>query len=111
MDTDRGLVARHYSLGLKAWLGDGVHDGGVGDSRIGVIRVRSDLIAYSVNNRGVVGRAFDVAKGVVTGETPGFVRVRDIKGVGLERIRKGGCLNDRQRGWRKGKVLIGREIQ
>ena len=92
VDTDREMVRKHYSPGLKAWLGDlgdGVHDGGPEDPRIGVIRVRSDLITYSVNNKGMLGRAFDIAKGVATGETPGFVSVRDISGVELEKIRKG----------------------
>ncbi|KAK2074240.1 hypothetical protein P8C59_008461 [Phyllachora maydis] len=41
--TDRELVKKHYTSTLKAWvgdLGDGKHDGGPEDPRIGVIRVR-----------------------------------------------------------------------
>lgn len=92
VDVDRELVRKHYSPALKAWLGDlgdGVHDGGPEDPRIGVIRVKSDLITYSINNKSIVGRAFDIAKGIATGETPGFISVRDITKQELDKIRKG----------------------
>ena len=93
VSTDRSLVHKHYSPALKAWLGDlgdGTHDGGPDDPRIGVIRVKSEAITYGVTGKTVVGRAFDVAKGIATGETPGFMRVRDIHDEQLESVRKGG---------------------
>ena len=92
VDTDRSLVHKYYSPALKAWLGDlgdGTHDGGPDDPRIGVIRVKSDLITYGVTNVTVVGRALEVAKGVVTGETPGFMKVKDITNQELESARNG----------------------
>ncbi|KAI4156133.1 MAG: hypothetical protein LQ340_000504 [Diploschistes diacapsis] len=93
VDTDRSLVHKHYSPALKAWLGDlgdGKHDGGPDDPRIGVIRVKSEHITYGVTGKTLVGRALDVAKGTVTGETPGFLRIRDISKEEAEEVRKGG---------------------
>ena len=93
VDTDRSLVHKHYSPALKAWLGDlgdGTHDGGPDDPRIGVIRVKSEEVTYGVTGKTIVGRALDVAKGVATGETPGFMRVRDIPSGQLDEVRKGG---------------------
>ena len=93
VETDRALVHRYYSPALKAWLGDlgdGVRDGGPDDPRIGVIRVRSDLVTYGVTDRTILGRAFEVARGVVTGETPGFMKVKDVTREELEGVRSGG---------------------
>ena len=88
------MVHKYYSPALKAWLGDlgdGKHDGGPDDPRIGVIGVRSEYVTYGVTGKTIIGRAFEVAKGVATGETPGFMRVRDIGKEELEGVRKGGA--------------------
>ena len=93
MDTDRALVHQHYSPALKAWLGDlgdGKCDGGPDDPRIGVIRVKSSHITYSITGKTLLGRAYDVAKGIATGETPGFMRLRDITEGHLEEVREKG---------------------
>ena len=94
VSTDRSLVHKHYSPGLKAWLGDlgdGKHDGGPDDPRIGVIRVKSEAVTYGITGKNIFSRAYEVAKGVATGETPGFMRVRDLTAQQLEEVRKGGA--------------------
>ena len=52
--------------------------------------MKGEAITYGVTGKTIVGRALDVAKGVTTGETPGFMRVRDITGQQLESVRKDG---------------------
>ena len=92
VSTDRELVRKHYSPALKAWLGDlgdGTHDGGPEDPRIGIIRVRTKHVTYAVASKGLIGQAFDVAKGMVSGETPGFMRLKDITEPMCEQVRKG----------------------
>ena len=81
VSSDRDLIHKHYSPALKAWLGDlgdGKHDGGPDDPRIGVIQVKAVHVTYGINNRGIIGRAYEVAKGIATGETPGFMSIKDI---------------------------------
>jgi len=88
--TDRDLVRKHYSPALKAWLGDlgdGTHDGGPEDPRIGIIRVKTKHVAYAVTNRTVLGRGYEVAKGMVTGETPSFMRLKEIDEADCEKWR------------------------
>ena len=72
-------------------LGDGKHDGGPDDPRIGVIRVKSETVTYGVTGKNILSRAYEVAKGVATGETPGYMRVRDLTKEQLEEVRKGGA--------------------
>ena len=91
VSTDRKLIKDNYSPALKAWLGDlgdGTHDGGPDDPRIGVIYVKSEAITVAVTDKTFVGRGVDVAKGVLTGETPGFMRLKDISAEECEQIRK-----------------------
>lgn len=79
--TDRETVKKHYSKGLKAWLGDlgdGTHDGGPDDPRIGVIRVRTKTATYALAKGTGVGRAMDVAKGAVMGSVPEVNKLREI---------------------------------
>jgi len=48
VETDREKVRKYYSPALKAWigdLGDGKHDGGPEDPRIGVIKVNARLLS------------------------------------------------------------------
>jgi hypothetical protein len=66
---------------LKAWLGDlgdGKHDGGPEDPRIGVIRVHGRTATYAVSRRGAIGSAVEMAKGVVSGSTPQVNKLREI---------------------------------
>jgi len=79
--ADQSTVQKYYSPDLKAWLGDlgdGVHDGGPTDPRIGVIKVEAKLSTYMLAARGAFGRAVETAKGVAKGETPSFNRLREL---------------------------------
>ncbi|KAK4125597.1 hypothetical protein N657DRAFT_642342 [Parathielavia appendiculata] len=79
--TDRSLVKQHYSPDLKAWLGDlgdGVHDGGENDPRIGVIRVKMTTAHYAISNRTVIGQMAQVAQGIVTGKPAVVNKLRQI---------------------------------
>jgi len=81
VETDRSVVKKYYSPSLKAWLGDlgdGTHDGGPEDPRIGVIRVKASTAQYATSKKTMVGSAIEVAKGVVTGETANVNKLRRI---------------------------------
>ncbi|KAI0198910.1 pyridoxamine 5'-phosphate oxidase [Astrocystis sublimbata] len=81
IETDRGLVKKHYTVSLKAWmgdLGDGTHDGSENDPRIGIIRVKMATATYAVTDQTIVGRVAEVAKGVVTGEAANVNKIREI---------------------------------
>lgn len=74
-------MQKYYSPSLKAWLGDlgdGVHDGGPQDPRIGVIRLESKLATYSLAKRGVFGQAVESAKGVAKGDVPDISSIREL---------------------------------
>lgn len=79
--TDRAEVRKHYSEHLKVWmgdLGDGKHDGGPEDPRIGVIKVHSNTIQYATSRRTAIGSAVELAKSYVTGETAQVNKLRHI---------------------------------
>lgn len=81
VETDRSVIEKYYSPGLKAWigdLGDGKHDGGPQDPRIGVIRVKASTAQYAISRRTMVGGLVEVAKGVVTGEAPAVNKLRHL---------------------------------
>ena len=81
IETDRAVVKKHYSPALKAWLGDlgdGKHDGGPEDPRIGIIRVKTATAQYAVSNRTQVGGLIELAKGVATGQSPNVNKLRQI---------------------------------
>jgi hypothetical protein len=66
---------------LKAWigdLGDGKHDGGPEDPRIGIIRVKAHTVQYAVSNRTQIGGLVELAKGVATGSSPNVNKLRHI---------------------------------
>ncbi|KAL8369814.1 hypothetical protein RB595_000249 [Gaeumannomyces hyphopodioides] len=91
VETDRDLIRKHYSQDLKAWvgdLGDGKHDGGADDPRIGIIRVRTNTATYSVANKNFVSRAADVAQGAITGKAPTIQKLREISEGEIELWRK-----------------------
>jgi len=94
IETDRETVKKHYSQGLKAWigdLGDGVHDGGPNDPRIGIIRVKVNTVQYAIGKRTMVGGLVELAKGTVTGESPSVNKLRHISEQEVEQWRaKGG---------------------
>jgi len=79
--TDRDEVKKHYSPALKAWvgdLGDGKHDGGPEDPRIGLIKVKSHTVQYALSRRTIVGEAIELVKGVTTGDSPSINKLRHI---------------------------------
>ncbi|KAI1759053.1 hypothetical protein GGR53DRAFT_524163 [Hypoxylon sp. FL1150] len=81
IETDRAVVKKYYSPALRAWLGDlgdGKHDGSEDDPRIAVLRVKTRSVTYAVNDRSVLGRAAEVAKGTITGEPPSVQKLREI---------------------------------
>jgi general stress protein 26 len=81
IETDRAVVKKHYSPGLKAWLGDlgdGEHDGGPDDPRIGVIRVKVSTAQYATANRTQIGGFIELAKGVATGSSPHVNKLRHL---------------------------------
>lgn len=88
--TDRDVVRKYYSQQLKAWvgdLGDGVHDGGPEDPRIGVIRVKMLSATYALVSKGPLGRTAEVVKGMVTGETASTNKLREISTEEVQRWR------------------------
>ncbi|MCJ1446441.1 MAG: hypothetical protein MMC23_006946 [Stictis urceolatum] len=91
ISTDRALISKHYTPALKAWLGDlgdGTHDGGPNDPRVGAINVKAKTITYSVYEKGIFGRAVEYAKGAATGEVPGYNKIREITESEIEAWRK-----------------------
>ncbi|KAL2143620.1 hypothetical protein VTI28DRAFT_10205 [Corynascus sepedonium] len=79
--TDRSLVKKHYSQHLKAWLGDlgdGVHDGGENDPRLGIIRVKMLTAHYAISHKTMIGQIAEVAQGVVTGKPAAVNKLREI---------------------------------
>ncbi|KAL7950021.1 hypothetical protein V8C42DRAFT_187692 [Trichoderma barbatum] len=78
---DRELIKNTYSSGLRAWLGDlgdGVHDGSENDPRIGIIRVKTTTVTYSLQAGNFISRAAEVAQGVLTGKPAQVNKLREI---------------------------------
>lgn len=79
--TDGSVVKNYYSSSLKAWLGDlgdGKHDGGPEDPRIGIIKVRAKMATYAISRKNALGRAAGVAQGIVTGNVPAVNKLRQL---------------------------------
>ncbi|KAJ5091432.1 hypothetical protein NUU61_006302 [Penicillium alfredii] len=79
--ADPATVQQYYSPALKAWLGDlgdGVHDGGPTDPRIGLIRLEAKLATHVVSRKGMLGRAVDTVKGAVRGDVPSINSIREL---------------------------------
>ena len=79
--SDADTVQKYYSPQLRAWLGDmgdGVHDGGPNDPRIGVIKVEAKLATHVAAKRGILGRAVETVKGSVKGDVPAINSIREL---------------------------------
>jgi len=79
--TDRDYVKKYYSPALKAWLGDlgdGKHNGGPEDPRIGVIRVKTNTATYAIVRKNAMARGVELAQGLVTGKAPAVNKLREI---------------------------------
>lgn len=59
-------------------MGDGKHDGGPDDPRIGIISVKAKTATYAVASKNFLGRSAEIAKGVVTGEAPRVNKLREL---------------------------------
>lgn len=84
--ADQTTVEKYYSPMLKAWIGDmgdGVHDGGPSDPRIGVIKLEAKLATHVVSQKGIIGRAYDTVKGAVQGNVPHINGIREFTGQEL----------------------------
>ena len=91
VSTDRTLVKQHYSPMLRSWmgdLGDGKHDGGPDDPRIGIIRVKPVTVTYVISNATIVGKAFEAVRGVVTGSPPDINALRELSQAEVDQARK-----------------------
>lgn len=85
--TERATVKEYYSPSLKAWLGDlgdGKHDGGPEDPRIGVIRVKAITATYAVSRKSAISRGVEFAQGVVTGKAAQVNKLREISEQEIE---------------------------
>lgn len=79
--TDKSVVHKYYSPALKAWLGDlgdGKHDGGPDDPRIGVIKVKAATVTYAISRNTAIGRGIEMVKGAITGEAPSVNKLREV---------------------------------
>jgi len=79
--TDRATVKKYYSPALKSWLGDlgdGTHDGGEEDPRIGIIKVETQTANYAIVRKNPVSRGVDMVQGAFTGQTPQINKLREI---------------------------------
>ena len=79
--TDRATVKKYYSPALKAWLGDlgdGTHDGGENDPRIGVIKVEAKTATYAISRGNMLSRGVEMVQGVITGEAAQVNKLREI---------------------------------
>ncbi|KAJ5987535.1 hypothetical protein N7451_011900 [Penicillium sp. IBT 35674x] len=89
--ADPDTVQKYYSPALKAWLGDmgdGVHDGGPTDPRIGVIKLEAKLATHVVARKGIIGRAVDTVKGAVQGSVPSVNSIRELSAEELAEWRR-----------------------
>ncbi|KAJ6001429.1 hypothetical protein N7522_006656 [Penicillium canescens] len=88
---DPAIVEKYYSPMLKAWIGDmgdGVHDGGPSDPRIGVIKLEAKLATHVVSQKGILGRAYNTVKGAVQGNVPHINGIRELTGQELAEWRR-----------------------
>ncbi len=79
--TDRETVKKYYSPQLKTWvgdLGDGKHDGGPDDPRIGVIKVEAKTITYAAARGNAVSRGVEMVQGALTGSAAQVHKLREI---------------------------------
>ncbi|CEO59317.1 Putative Blue light-inducible protein Bli-3 [Penicillium brasilianum] len=89
--SDPETVSKYYSPQLKAWIGDmgdGVHDGGPTDPRIGVIKLEAKLATHVAAKKGIVGRAVDTVKGAIQGEVPAINSIRELSKAELAEWRR-----------------------
>jgi len=80
--SHKEVVEKFYSPDLKTWLGDlgdGVHDGGPSDPRIGIIKVEAKSAVHVLPRKGTIGRAIDAGKAITKGDVPSINKIREIR--------------------------------
>lgn len=90
VEVDRAQVKKYYSAALKAWigdLGDGIHDGGPDDPRVGLIKVKAITAQYAISKRTAIGGLAEYAKGIVTGDSPSVHKLRYLSEEELQQWR------------------------
>ena len=90
VETDRERIRRYYNSGLKAWvgdLGDGKHNGGPEDPRIGIIKVKAITATYALQKGSAVSRGLGIAKGAITGTAASVNKLREVSEEELEQYR------------------------
>lgn len=89
--SDREVVKKYYSNQLKAWvgdLGDGVHNGGPNDPRLGVIKIHMRTATYCLTQGNPITRSIEVAKGAITGKPAHVNKLRELTEGELDTYRK-----------------------
>lgn len=80
--SGKDIVQKFYSPALKAWLGDlgdGVHDGGPEDPRIGIIKLETKFAVHVTPRKGMIRRTIEVGKSVARGDVPPINKLREIR--------------------------------
>ena len=91
VETDRAKVREYYSPSLKAWLGDlgdGKHDGGPEDPRIGLIKIKTSTVTYATASKNVVTSTIEVVKGAITGQTASVNKLRHLSESEIQQCRR-----------------------
>lgn len=79
--ADEHVIKKYYSPSLKLWLGDlgdGVHDGGPNDPRIGVIKLEAKFVIHSLSRKSVIGQAVETVKSAAKGDVPVINSIREL---------------------------------
>ncbi|KAI9651217.1 hypothetical protein NHQ30_001255 [Ciborinia camelliae] len=79
--TSPPTIQKYYTPTLQAWLGDlgdGTHDGGTHDPRIGMIKVEAKTATYALVRKSLLARGVEMASSVVTGQAASVNRLREI---------------------------------
>ena len=88
LSRDRDLIDALYLPDWKMWFGDegdGKHNGGPHDPRIGLILVEADTVHYSKKDRTTPMVLFQMAKAMITGEPP---KVADLREIGRDELKQ-----------------------
>lgn len=89
--ANQEAIQKYYSPGLRTWLGDlgdGVHDGGPSDPRIGLIKLEAKLSTYMLSKHGIVGRMTETVKSAAQGKVPDITSIRELSEEELEKWRR-----------------------
>jgi len=67
---------------MQAWFGDrgdGIHNGGPSDPRLALLAVSATDVVYGIQDKvNSLTKAFNIAKGALTGEVPHVQSMREV---------------------------------